>query len=85
MLTINQLRQVAARSGARDIANVEIDVLLTYREIAAALFNASRLPERGWKTHDLRDRTIRLCRLGIQLMQGGYRQLLLHPYRHRLF
>src|ERR1700741_4988455 len=30
MLTINQLRQVAARSGARDIANVEIDVLLTY-------------------------------------------------------
>jgi hypothetical protein len=57
----------------------------TYREIAAALFHASRLPERGWKTHDLRDRTIRLCRLGIQLMQGGYRQLLLHPYRHRLF
>lgn len=30
MLTVNQLRQVAARSGARDIANVEIDVLLTY-------------------------------------------------------
>jgi hypothetical protein len=57
----------------------------TYREIAAALFGASRLPERGWKTHDLRDRTIRLCRLGFELMQGGYRQLLLHPYRHRLF
>jgi predicted nucleotidyltransferase component of viral defense system len=30
MLTANQLRQVAARSGARDIANVEIDVILTY-------------------------------------------------------
>lgn len=30
MLTLNQLRQVAARSGARDINNVEIDVLLTY-------------------------------------------------------
>ncbi len=30
MLTANQLRQVAARSGARDIGNVEIDVLLTY-------------------------------------------------------
>ena len=57
----------------------------TYREIAAALFGASRLPERGWKTHDLRDRTIRLCRLGFELMQGGYRQLLLHPYRQRLF
>ena len=57
----------------------------TYREIAATLFGISRLPERGWKTHDLRDRTIRLCRLGFELMQGGYRQLLLHPYRQRLF
>ena len=30
MLTTNQLRQVAARSGARDIGNVEIDVILTH-------------------------------------------------------
>jgi len=30
MLTANQLRQVAAGSGARDIGNVEIDVILTY-------------------------------------------------------
>lgn len=30
MLSANQLRQSAARSGARDIANVEIDVVLTY-------------------------------------------------------
>ncbi len=30
MLTANQLRQVAAVSGARDIGNVEIDVILTY-------------------------------------------------------
>jgi hypothetical protein len=30
MLTANQLRQSAARSGARDIGNVEIDVILTY-------------------------------------------------------
>lgn len=30
MLSANQLRQVAARSGARDIGNVEIDVLLTH-------------------------------------------------------
>jgi hypothetical protein len=29
MLTTNQLRQVAARSGARDIGDVEIDVTLT--------------------------------------------------------
>lgn len=30
MLTANQLRQAAARSGARDIGNVEIDVILTH-------------------------------------------------------
>jgi predicted nucleotidyltransferase component of viral defense system len=30
MLTANQLRQVAGRTGARDIGNVEIDVILTY-------------------------------------------------------
>ena len=30
MLTANQLRQVASRSGASDIGNVEIDVILTY-------------------------------------------------------
>jgi hypothetical protein len=30
----------------------------------------------GWKTHDLRDRTIRLVRTGIELMQGGYLDLL---------
>lgn len=30
MLTAQQLRQVAARSGARDIGNVEIDVILTH-------------------------------------------------------
>jgi len=29
MLTVSQLRQTAARSGARDIGNVEIDVILT--------------------------------------------------------
>src|SRR5580698_3446022 len=30
MLTANDLRKVAARSGARDIGNVEIDVILTH-------------------------------------------------------
>jgi predicted nucleotidyltransferase component of viral defense system len=30
MMTANELRQIAARTGARDIANVEIDVILTY-------------------------------------------------------
>lgn len=56
----------------------------SYREIAAALFGAARLPKRGWKTHDLRDRTVRLTRLGFATMQGGYRRLLLHPFRGRV-
>lgn len=57
----------------------------SYRDIAAVLFGAHRLPTRGWKTHDLRDQTIRLCNLGFDLMEGGYRQLLLHPFRLRLW
>lgn len=55
-----------------------------YREIAAVLFGAHRLPARGWKTHDLRDRTVRLCKFAFALMEGDYRRLLLHPYRQRL-
>ena len=56
----------------------------THRQIAAALFGANAVPERGWISHDLRDRTARLVRLGVALMNGGYRRLLLHPYRGRL-
>jgi hypothetical protein len=55
----------------------------TYREIAEVLFGAAGVSERGWKSHDLRDRTIRLVRFGLGMMQGGYRRLLLHPYRGR--
>ena len=55
----------------------------SYREIAEALFGAARVPKRGWKTHDLRDRTVRLARLGFAMMQGGYRRLLLYPFRGR--
>jgi len=55
----------------------------THRQIAAALFGANAIPERGWISHDLRDRTARLVRLGVALMNGGYRRLLLHPYRGR--
>lgn len=55
----------------------------SYRDIAEALFGSSRMPERAWKTHDIRDRTVRLARLGLSLMQGGYRRLLLYPYRGR--
>jgi hypothetical protein len=48
----------------------------TYREIAEVLFGAKHIPERAWKTHDLRNRTIRLVQTGFALMRGGYRALL---------
>jgi len=57
----------------------------TYREIATVLYGAHRLPERGWKTHDLRGRTVKLCDMAFDYMNGGYRQLLLHPFRQRLY
>lgn len=51
-----------------------------YRAIAEALFGEGRVPSGPeWKTHDLRDRTIRLCRRGRDLMRGGYLSLLRHP------
>jgi hypothetical protein len=56
----------------------------TYRGIAQALFGRARIPSgKGWKTHDLRDRTIRLVRTGLELMRGGYLKLLRHPRRRR--
>jgi hypothetical protein len=56
----------------------------THRKVAAGLFGADAVPEREWISHELRDRTARLVRLGVALMNGGYRRLLLHPYRGRL-
>ena len=53
----------------------------TYRTIAEALFGAERVPARAWKTHDLRNRTIRLVQSGQELMRGGYFDLLLYPLR----
>jgi hypothetical protein len=48
----------------------------TYRAIAEVLFGPKRIPDRAWKTHDLRNRTIRFVRSGLALVRGGYRQLL---------
>jgi hypothetical protein len=48
----------------------------SYRDIAEVLFGSVRVPERGWKTHDIRSRTIRLVKLGLRMMRGGYRDLL---------
>jgi type VI secretion system activator RovC-like protein len=55
----------------------------TYREIAEVLFDAKRISERDWRTHDLRNRTIRLVRSGFDLMRGGYRALLRPPFRKK--
>ena len=54
----------------------------SYRQLAEGLFGP--LPLRGdahWNSHDLRDRTIRLARLGLELSRVGYRRLLLYPLR----
>lgn len=48
----------------------------SYRTIAEALFGKKRIPERAWKTHDLRNRTVRLVQGGVALVRGGYRKLL---------
>lgn len=55
----------------------------TYRMIAEVLFGAKRIPDRAWKTHDLRNRTIRLVQAGYGLMRSGYRQLLRQARRKR--
>ncbi len=56
----------------------------TYPEIAAALFDTAPISKRDWISHELRDQTGRLVRLGFSMMWGGYRRLLLHPYRRRV-
>ena len=49
----------------------------SYRVIAQRLFGLAHIPAgAGWKTHELRDRTIRLARSGLELMRGGYLALL---------
>ena len=55
----------------------------TYRVIAEVLFGAKRIPERAWKTHDLRNRTIRIVQSGFALMRGGYRDLLRQSRRNK--
>jgi hypothetical protein len=53
-----------------------------YRAIAQGLFGEARVPSAAhWKTHDLRARTIRLVRSGLDLMRGGY--IRLRPHRRQ--
>jgi hypothetical protein len=48
----------------------------TYREIAEVLLPAQRIVKREWRTHEVRDRIVRLVKTGFALVQGGYRALL---------
>ncbi|MBB4398522.1 DUF2285 domain-containing protein [Bradyrhizobium sp. ERR14] len=41
----------------------------SYRQIAQGLFGRHRIAERGWKTDDLRSRTVRLVKLGRRLLR----------------
>jgi hypothetical protein len=54
----------------------------TYREIANAIYGASRVADMPWKTSPLRDSVIALVRDGLEMVEGGYRQLLRHRRRN---
>jgi hypothetical protein len=49
------------------------------------LFGAKHILERAWKTHDLRNRIIRLVQSGFALMRGGCRELLRLSRRKKWF
>ena len=55
-----------------------------HHEIAEALLDAFGVSKRDWIDHDIRDRTGRLVRMALALMNGGYRRLLLYPYRRQI-
>jgi hypothetical protein len=56
----------------------------SYRQIAKVLFAPNSIPAgRGWETHELRGRTIRLCSRGRELMHGADLNLLRHPREFR--
>jgi hypothetical protein len=48
----------------------------SYREIASALFGTSVTKDKGWKTHPVRARTIRLVNDAIKMVNKGYLKLL---------
>jgi hypothetical protein len=54
------------------------------REIAEVLFGPNSIPTGpGWNSHGLRGRTRRLCKRGLDLMHGEYRDLLRDPRQFR--
>ncbi|MFT9073200.1 DUF2285 domain-containing protein [Gluconobacter potus] len=59
-----------------------LDAGATQREIAGVLFGP-KVSARDWLTHDLHFRMKRLVSFARGLSEGGYRRLLLHPFRGR--
>ena len=55
----------------------------TYREIAEVLLPSHRIAKRDWRTHDVRNRIVRLVKTGFALAQDGYRALLRPPSRRK--
>ncbi|WP_338029689.1 DUF2285 domain-containing protein [Gluconacetobacter tumulisoli] len=55
---------------------------VSQREIASVLFGQD-ISARHWLSHDLHFRTKRLVSFARGLAEGGYRRLLLHPFRGR--
>ena len=53
----------------------------TYREIAIAIYGASRVDSEPWKTSSLRDSVIAFVETGLALIDGGYLRLLRHRRR----
>jgi hypothetical protein len=54
----------------------------TYREIANVIYGASRVADLPWKTSPLRDSVIALVKDGLEMVEGGYQQLLRHRRRN---
>lgn len=48
----------------------------SYRGVSMTLFGSARTVAEPWKTASIRDATIRLVRIGRQMMGGGYLDLL---------
>jgi hypothetical protein len=48
----------------------------SYREIASVLFGPSAMNEKGWKTHAIRAKTIRLVTDAVKMVNRGYFKLL---------
>nr|WP_246375956.1 DUF2285 domain-containing protein [Gluconacetobacter takamatsuzukensis] len=57
-----------------------LDAGATQREIAGVLFG-QKVSARDWLSHDLHFRMKRLVSFARGLTEGGYRRLLLHPFR----